>query len=159
MGGRGRAAQCCALIYAGLSFLIYGLKQMLATLVVISKPQTTTATRVFGAGEASSGTNGTRSSGTRAGVLIPTPVLAGMAGTVPPDPEPPARWFYGFGLDHSLGEGFQVPVKCVGLEISSTRVTGWPGRNATGHASHESHQFFEALGVVRIEPQPRKSRP
>ena len=86
---RVRAAQCCALIYAGLSPLIYGLKQIIATLIIISKPQTTTATRVFGAGEASSGTNGTRSSGARAGVLIPTPVLAGMAGTVPPDPEPP----------------------------------------------------------------------
>ena len=75
------------LIYASR----YTLLQTALKLSLISKPQTTTATRVFGAGEASSGTNGTRSSGARAGVLIPTPVLAGMAGTVPPDPEPPVR--------------------------------------------------------------------
>ena len=37
---RVRAAQCCALIYAGLSPLIYGLKQIIATLIIISKPQT-----------------------------------------------------------------------------------------------------------------------
>ena len=29
---------------------------------------------------------------------IPTPVLAGMTGTVPPDPEPPVRKFQGYAV-------------------------------------------------------------
>ena len=90
---RVRAAQCCALIYAGLSPLIYGLKQIIANSITNFKTSDYYSNSSLRGGRSFLGHQWNPEFGGPGRCADPHPRVGRRGGTVPPGPEPPVRKF------------------------------------------------------------------